>query len=106
VGIPYAVNHYKEFLRGQNHYDTYLLSRRLGSERAVSFYYPDKAKANCAECHMPLQALGRFRRQVLRHQRLPGGPQPSVPGGQHRVLAAVLPADPDKSEAIIRSRTS
>jgi hypothetical protein len=26
VSIPYALNHYKDFLRGQNHYDTFLLS--------------------------------------------------------------------------------
>ncbi len=26
VSLPYELNHYKEFLRGQNHYDSYLLS--------------------------------------------------------------------------------
>ncbi|HAB19792.1 MAG TPA: multiheme c-type cytochrome [Verrucomicrobiota bacterium] len=59
VGIPYAVNHYKEFLRGQNHYDTYLLSGVSGVN-ARSFYYPDKAKLNCAECHMPLLKSEEF----------------------------------------------
>lgn len=52
VGIPGAVNKYKEFLRGQNHYDPFLLSG-VG-HGARSFYYPEKAQANCAGCHMPL----------------------------------------------------
>ena len=59
VGIPYEVNHYKEFLRGQNHYDNFLLSGVSGVN-ARSFYYPDKAKQNCAECHMPLQKSEDF----------------------------------------------
>lgn len=59
VSIPYAVNHYKEFLRGQNHYDTYLLSGVSGVN-ARSFYYPDQAKLNCAECHMPFQKSDEF----------------------------------------------
>ena len=59
VGLPFAVNHYKEFLRGQNHYDTYLLSGVSGVN-ARSFYYPEKAKLNCAECHMPLDRSDDF----------------------------------------------
>ncbi len=59
VSIPYELNHYKEFLRGQNHYDTYLLSGVSG-HGARSFYYPDKAKTNCAQCHMPLQTSNDF----------------------------------------------
>src|SRR6185436_2623987 len=55
VSLPKELNNYKEFLRGQNHYDSYLLSGVSG-HGARSFYYPDKAKSNCAECHMPLQA--------------------------------------------------
>lgn len=53
VHLPYALNHYKEFLRGQNHYDPYLLSGVSG-HGARSFYYPPEAKENCAKCHMPL----------------------------------------------------
>ena len=53
VHLPRELNHYKDFLRGQNHYDTYLLSGVSG-HGARSFYYPDIAKHNCAECHMPL----------------------------------------------------
>ncbi len=59
VGLPYEVNHYKEFLRGQNHYDSYLLSGVSGVN-ARSFYYPEKSKLNCAECHMPLQKSDDF----------------------------------------------
>lgn len=54
VHLPYALNHYKDFLRGQNHYDTYLLSGVSG-HGARSFYYPEKAVQNCNGCHMPLQ---------------------------------------------------
>ncbi len=59
VGLPWEVNHYKEFLRGQNHYDTYLLSGGSG-HGARSFYYPPKAEKNCNGCHMPLQASEDF----------------------------------------------
>ena len=51
VGIPYGVNHYKDFLRGQNHYDTFLVSGVSG-HGARSFYYPPVAKGQCIECHM------------------------------------------------------
>ncbi len=59
VHIPYALNHYKEFLRGQNHHDTYLLSGVSG-HGARSFYYPEKAVTNCAGCHMPLKPSADF----------------------------------------------
>jgi tetratricopeptide (TPR) repeat protein len=55
VSLPQELNHYKEFLRGQNHYDTFLLSGVSG-HGARSFYYPDVAKSNCSSCHMPLLA--------------------------------------------------
>jgi tetratricopeptide (TPR) repeat protein len=51
VGLPYGLNHYKDFLRGQNHYDTFLLSGVSG-HGARSFYYPPVAKGQCIECHM------------------------------------------------------
>jgi tetratricopeptide (TPR) repeat protein len=54
VSLPEELNHYKEFLRGQNHYDTYLLSGVSG-HGARSFYYPPEAKTNCSQCHMPLK---------------------------------------------------
>src|SRR5437667_2241719 len=59
VSIPQELNKYKEFLRGQNHYDTYLLSGVSG-HGARSFYYPEKAVQNCAGCHMPLKGSQDF----------------------------------------------
>ncbi len=58
VHIPEALNDYK-FLRGQNHYDSFLLSGVSG-HGARSFYYPLTAKENCAECHMPPEPSGDF----------------------------------------------
>ena len=52
VHLPPELNHYK-FLRGQNHYDSYLLSGVSG-HGVQSFYYPPKATPTCAGCHMPL----------------------------------------------------
>ncbi len=51
VHLPYALNHYR-WLRGQNHYDSFLLSGVSG-HRVDSFYYPPQAVENCAQCHMP-----------------------------------------------------
>lgn len=59
VSIPGELNKYKDFLRGQNHYDTYLLSGVSG-HGARSFYYPEKAVTNCAGCHMPLKPSQDF----------------------------------------------
>ncbi|MEA3274792.1 MAG: multiheme c-type cytochrome [Pseudomonadota bacterium] len=51
VHLPQELNHYR-WLRGQNHYDSFLLSGVSG-HRVDSFYYPSQAIANCAGCHMP-----------------------------------------------------
>jgi len=59
VSLPAELTKYKDFLRGQNHYDTYLLSGVSG-HNARSFYYPEKAQANCNGCHMPLQESQDF----------------------------------------------
>ncbi len=59
VHLPYELNHYKAFLRGQNHYDNYLLSGVSG-HGARSFYYPPKAELNCSGCHMPLEPSDDF----------------------------------------------
>jgi tetratricopeptide (TPR) repeat protein len=59
VSLPGEVTAYKEFLRGQNHYDSYLLSGVSG-HGARSFYYPPKAEKNCNECHMPAVASDEF----------------------------------------------
>jgi hypothetical protein len=59
VSLPVELNHYKEFLRGQNHYDPFLLSGVSG-HGALSFYYPPQAKTSCNSCHMPLQPSNDF----------------------------------------------
>ena len=59
VHLPFSLNHYKEWLRGQNHYDSWLLSGVSG-HGARSFYYPEKAQTNCNGCHMPLEESGDF----------------------------------------------
>jgi tetratricopeptide (TPR) repeat protein len=52
VHLPYNLTKYKEWVRGQNHYDSYLLSGVAG-HGARSFYYPEKAQTDCNGCHMP-----------------------------------------------------
>jgi tetratricopeptide (TPR) repeat protein len=59
VNLPFALNEYQEFTRGQNHWDPFLLSGVSGGG-ARSFYYPDVAKTQCAECHMPLTPSNDF----------------------------------------------
>lgn len=59
VSLPYTLNHYKEWLRGQNHYDSWLLSGVSG-HGAKSFYYPPKAQTECNTCHMPLKESDDF----------------------------------------------
>ena len=51
--IPAEVNQYR-WLRGQNHYDSFLFSGVSG-HRVDSFYYPAKAVSRCSQCHMPLE---------------------------------------------------
>ncbi len=58
VHIPEELNKYK-WLRGQNHYDNYLLSGVSG-HGVSSFYYPPQAIDNCSECHMPLEPSDQF----------------------------------------------
>lgn len=70
VHLPYALNHYKDFLRGQNHYDTYLLSGVSG-HGARSFYYPPKAIQNCNGCHMPLQESQDFGAKLFANAKQP-----------------------------------
>ncbi|MCP5523783.1 MAG: hypothetical protein H7A46_19780 [Verrucomicrobiales bacterium] len=59
VNLPRDLNHYKDWLRGQNSYDSFLLSGVSG-HGARSFYYPRHAEGNCNGCHMPLQASDDF----------------------------------------------
>ena len=59
VSLPFELNHYKEWLRGQNHYDNYHLSGVSG-HGVRSFYYPPKAVGDCNQCHMPLKDSNDF----------------------------------------------
>lgn len=70
VHLPYELNHYKDFLRGQNHYDPYLLSGVSG-HGARSFYYPEKAVQNCSGCHMPLKESGDFGARLFADAKQP-----------------------------------
>jgi tetratricopeptide (TPR) repeat protein len=52
VSLPGELTKYREWMRGQNHHDSYLLSGVSG-HGARSFYYPAVAEENCNGCHMP-----------------------------------------------------
>jgi tetratricopeptide (TPR) repeat protein len=52
ANLPASVNHYR-WLRGQDHYDSFLFSGVSG-HRIDSFYYPATAVSRCSSCHMPL----------------------------------------------------
>lgn len=58
VHLPEHLNHYK-WLRGQNHYDAFLLSGVSG-HGVTSFYYPPQAEPNCNRCHMPAEVSDDF----------------------------------------------
>lgn len=58
VSLPEAVNDYK-WLRGQNHYDSFLLSARSGFG-ALGWYAPEKAATRCNDCHMKAVPSGDF----------------------------------------------
>jgi len=58
VHLPPELNGYK-WLRGQNHYDSHLLSGVSG-HGVASFYYPPEATADCSGCHMPLRPSDDF----------------------------------------------
>jgi len=50
VALPEPVNDYK-WLRGQNHYDSFLFSGRSGFG-ALGWYSPERAANRCNDCHM------------------------------------------------------
>ena len=60
VHIPKEVNDYR-WLRGQDHYDSFLFSGVSG-HRVDSFYYPEHAVDRCSHCHMALQQVHRLWR--------------------------------------------
>lgn len=53
VHLPHELTHYREFVRGQNHFDSFHLSGASG-HGARSSYFPMRASENCGTCHMPL----------------------------------------------------
>ncbi|MBZ0111994.1 MAG: cytochrome c family protein, partial [Thermoanaerobaculia bacterium] len=61
VHLPEELNNYK-FLRGQNHYDAFLLSGVSG-HGITSFYYPPQATTTCTPCHMKLRTSDDFGAQ-------------------------------------------
>jgi tetratricopeptide (TPR) repeat protein len=58
VHLPETLNGYR-WLRGQNHYDSFLLSGVSG-HGVASFYYPPQAQPNCNGCHMPITPSDDF----------------------------------------------
>lgn len=63
VHLPKELNRYK-WLRGQNHYDSFLLSGVSG-HGVESFYYPEQAELGCNGCHMPGRASSDFGARPL-----------------------------------------
>jgi len=59
VSLPGELTQYKDWLRGQNHYDSFLLSGVSGGN-ARAFYYPKVAEVNCNKCHLPLKPSTDF----------------------------------------------
>ena len=96
VHLPEALNGYR-WLRGQNHYDSFLLSGVSG-HGVASFYYPEQAQENCNGCHMPLLASDDFaaRRNDASGQRTVHGHH--FPGG-NTALAQLLDLPDDVNEA-------
>lgn len=71
VHLPEELNAYR-WLRGQNHYDSFLLSGVSG-HGIQSFYYPPQAEPNCNGCHMSLVPSDDFGAR-----RYGSGPELSV----------------------------
>lgn len=102
VHLPGNLTKYKEWVRGQNHYDSYLLSGVAG-HGARSFYYPEKAQTNCNGCHMPFQESDDFAakphpetgKNVVHNHYFPGG-NTALPfwRGDHEVI--------QKAQAILK----
>ena len=69
VRLPVELNHYKEFLRGQNHYDTFLLSGVSGHGVAELLLPADRRRTNCADVPHAAEAEQRLRREGLRRHR-------------------------------------
>jgi tetratricopeptide (TPR) repeat protein len=104
VSLPFALNRYKEFLRGQDHYNPYHLSGVSG-HGARSWYYPPEAKTRCAECHMPLSPSRDFGAQDFEaigqrkiHNHLFPGANTGLPW-----LLSLDPKHRDHAEALLKA---
>jgi hypothetical protein len=95
VSLPLELNHYKDFLRGQNHYDSYRLSGVSGIN-SRSFYYPPVAKTRCAECHMPLTPSNDFGSRLFDDSGVRKVHGHDFPGG-NTGLPWLLSQDPKKA---------
>lgn len=78
VHLPEELNQY-QWLRGQNHYDSFLLSGVSG-HGVASFYYPPEAEPNCNGCHMAPRPSDDFSSRVR------------APGEEPTVLGHLFPA--------------
>lgn len=70
VHLPEELTHYRDFLRGQNHYDSWLLSGASG-HGTRSNYYGMWASVNCASCHMPARESADFAARFIRDPTRP-----------------------------------
>lgn len=105
VNLPGELTKYKEFLRGQNHYDSFLLSGVSG-RGARSFYYPDRAQPNCNGCHMPLMASRDFGARLFEGATVPSAHSHLFLGANTAI--AHLQADPAtiaEHQAFLRGAT-
>ncbi|MCZ6618460.1 MAG: multiheme c-type cytochrome [Gammaproteobacteria bacterium] len=92
VHLARELNHYR-WLRGQNHYDSFLLSGVSG-HGVQSFYYPERAVRNCAECHMPLEPSTDPAARSRNEGAMPSTHNHLFPGA-NTALAHLLNLPPD-----------
>ena len=82
VHLPVELNHYKEFLRGQNHYDTFLLSG--AGNGCAALYYPPKGKSkNCRIVPHAARTERRLRRKGFRRDRRSQASHPLLSGREY-----------------------
>ena len=102
--LPFALNHYQEFTRGQNHWDNFVLSGVSGGG-ARSFYYPPVAKTECRDCHMELVDSADFgardfdadgNREIHDHMFLGGNTALPTFRGDHRHRRAAPTVPPGR----------
>ncbi len=92
VSLPVELNYYKEFLRGQNHYDTYLLSGVSGVGVRILLLSAQGENQLCPVPHAD-EGEPRLRRPRFRCGWQIESSQPWLPRRQHRPvrLAAARP---------------